>query len=32
MLLRGRCSLWRDADPMTARSQYLAAHPPSPRL
>jgi hypothetical protein len=27
MLLRGRCSLWRDADPMTARRQYLAAHP-----
>ena len=27
LLLRGRSSLWTDQDPMTARSQYLAARP-----
>lgn len=26
-LLRGRCELWADKEPMTGRSQYLAAHP-----
>lgn len=27
MLLRGRHALWSETDPMTARSQYLAARP-----
>jgi hypothetical protein len=26
-LLRGQCALWTEKEPMTGRSQYLAAHP-----
>jgi hypothetical protein len=26
-LLRGRCALWTEKEPMTGRSQYLDAHP-----
>lgn len=26
-LLRGRCQLWSDTEPLTGRAQYLNAHP-----
>jgi len=28
-LLRGRCSLWTDREPLTGRAQFLNAHPSS---